>query len=43
MTLIGNSITGIGFIPSKSNSDTLFYLKKYNTLLINEDYEYMDS
>lgn len=43
MTLLGNSITGIGFIPCNSNSDNLFYLKKYSSLQIIENYEYKSS
>ena len=43
MTLLGNSITGIGFIPDKYNTDKLFYLKKYNSLQIVENYDYKAS
>lgn len=43
MTLLGNSITGIGFIPYRNNSDKLFYLKKYNKLQIIDSYNYTES
>lgn len=43
MTLLGNSITGVGFIPYKYNTDKLFYLKKYNSLQLVEDYDYKAS
>ena len=43
MTLLGNSITGIGFIPYRNNCDKLFYLKKYNKLQIIDSYDYKQS
>lgn len=43
MTLLGNSISGVGFIPNNMNQNLLFYVKKYDTLQVVEDYNYKDS
>ena len=40
MTLLGDSIYGVGFIPCNANRNSLFYLKKYDTLQVVEDYKY---
>ena len=37
MTLLGNSISGVGFIPNNMNQNLLFYVKKYDTLQVVED------
>lgn len=43
MTLLGNSISGVGFIPNNMNQNLLFYVKKYDALQVVEDYNYKDS
>ncbi len=43
MTLLGSSISGVGFIPNNMNQNLLFYVKKYDDLKIIENYNYQDS
>lgn len=43
MTLLGNSIVGVGFIPEKKNRDKIFYVKKYDALQVMENNQYTES
>ncbi|MCM1134482.1 MAG: histidine kinase [Clostridium sp.] len=43
MTLLGDSIIGVGFIPNNKNQDLLFYVKKYDNLQEINNYSYKDS
>lgn len=43
MTLLNDSILGIGFIPHTNNADKLFYLSKYSTVEVNEFTNYKAS
>ena len=38
VTLLGDSMVGIGFLPYKKNQGRLFYLKKYDSLKVVEGY-----